>query len=359
MVIQKCCHGNKINNWLDSLLQEVPIMFIKEYLAMVLSIFCAFSNLDAAVNELSPGDAKFLKSCLGAVQASVSPSRYTSSIGVAARSNFIRLSPAQIEDVLEDVDLDLLFKTPYGFSLIHGWMLNQFTERAIPFYISQHFSFDKYFKSMIAMMPVPVQALLVGKWAINAAGSGARNSIEADRWSYFTMMQYIPSAIAQAGVPAGVIPNMPEIIKNSYVLTLSVADFNAHVDSIKAGGALTVSPERIREEQVRKESIMLWLLNSYDINTLLPDDRELDQTKYQEFLAYIEDESQRAGVSADAFQIVNGIEPACFESLIELIRQQHALPRAPLAPPLIVTPNATMLTYSKITLILEGVPHLV
>ncbi|MEI6881718.1 MAG: hypothetical protein WCK82_10390 [Bacteroidota bacterium] len=217
MAIQKSCHGNKINNWLDSLLQEVPIMFIKKYLAIVLSIFCSLSNLEAAVNELSPGDAKFLKSCLGTVQASVSPSRYTSSIGVAVRSNFIKLSPVQIKDVLEDVDHDLLLKTPYGFSLIHGWMLNQFAEKNIPFYINQRFSFDKYFKSMIAVMPVPIQALLVGKWTINAAGPGARNAIEADRWAYFSMMQYIPSAIAQAGAPAGVIPNMPEIIKDSYV----------------------------------------------------------------------------------------------------------------------------------------------
>lgn len=331
-------------------------MFIKKYLAMILSTFCAISNLDAAVNELSPGDAKFLKSCLSAVQASVSPSRYTSSIGVAVRSNFIKLSPAQIKDVLEDVDHDLLLKTPYGFSLIHGWMLNQFAEKNIPFYIGQRFSFDKYFKSMIAVMPVSIQALLEGKWAINAAEPGARNAIEADRWEYYSMTQYIPSAIAQAGAPAGVIPNMPEIIKNSYVLALPVADFNAHIDSIRAGGALTGSPERIKEEQVRKESIMLWLLNSYDINTLLPNDREIDQAKYQEFLTHIEHENHLTGASDDVFQIIHGIDPACFESLIELIRQHHVLPRDPHASPLIVTPNATMLTYSKKIPIIEGVP---
>ena len=110
-------------------------MSIKKSLAIAVSIFLMTSGLDAAANPVQN-----LTKLLTAVRAD----NYDSSVAVAARAEFIKLNPGQLGQILQAREFDALFVTPYGFSLIHGWMLSKFTSHDLPFYINQNFSFDKY-----------------------------------------------------------------------------------------------------------------------------------------------------------------------------------------------------------------------
>ena len=109
-------------------------MSIKKFLAIAVSIFLMASGLDAAAAANPVAEVTKL---LTAVRAD----NYDSSVAVAARAEFIKLDNAQLNQILIVPAHKALFATPYGFSLIHGWMLNKFAPHDLPFYINQNFSF--------------------------------------------------------------------------------------------------------------------------------------------------------------------------------------------------------------------------
>ena len=209
-------------------------MSIKKSLSIAASLFLMASGLDAAANPVVE-----VTKLLTAVRAN----NYDSSVAVAARAEFIKLNPGQINRILETPELAALFTTPYGFSLIHGWMLNKFTPHDLPFYINSKFSFDAYFRGMVDeiiyqsrplahntpdRLSLAAQLvkwkkfgeafsqLLLSKWG------AAKASIEPNRWAYYEQMQYMQAAIVQAGAASTnssfirQSSAMPAIIRSSF-----------------------------------------------------------------------------------------------------------------------------------------------
>ncbi len=247
-------------------------MSIKKSLAIAVSLFLMASGLDAAANPVQN-----LTKLLTAVRAN----NYESSVAVAARAEFIKLDNAQLNQILAVAAHSALFATPYGFSLIHGWMLNKFAPHDLPFYINQNFSFDKYIRNLIAAMPGVVQNNISQKWGIAPILQmfSARRAIEANHWSYYQHMQYIPAAIVQAGTAPGTI--VPAIIKSAYILALPKEALKDHMNSIIAAGI----PAGIPQAQAKLHSIMTLLLSQYNIASLLPEGREIaDVQKFVEFV---------------------------------------------------------------------------
>ena len=239
-------------------------MSIKKVLATVVSLFLAVSNLDAAAG--GPDPVFHVTSLLTAVN----PVNYQSSVAVASRAEIIKLDPAQLAQVIA-ANPNGIFDSPYGFSLVHGWMLNQLANQRVPFYVNQHFSFDKYISNMIAAMP-GAQVEIHGVWL------NARAAIEEKRWEYYQQMQYIPAAIAQAGIMVPGAINV-DVIKPAYVQALDPAGFDAHVKSIQ-GANLKPS-----DMKARLESVMLWQLKNFDLNSLLPLNYEINEA--QNFVQYV------------------------------------------------------------------------
>ena len=241
-------------------------MSIKKSLAFAVSIFLMASGLDAAANPVQN-----LTKLLTAVRAD----NYDSSVAVAARAEFIKLDNAQLNQILIVPAHKALFATPYGFSLIHGWMLNKFTPHDLQFYINQNFSFSKYIRNLIAAMPADVTTAI--RQNISQKWGSARRAIEANRWAYYQHMQYIPAAIAQAGTAAGTIA--ADVIRSAYTLALPNADLKEHMNSIIAGRIPAEVP------QAKLHSIMTLLLSQYNIASLLPKGREItDVQKFVEFV---------------------------------------------------------------------------
>jgi hypothetical protein len=239
-------------------------MSIKKSLAFAVSIFLMASGLDAAANPVQN-----LTKLLTAVRAD----NYDSSVAVAARAEFIKLDNAQLNQILIVPAHKALFATPYGFSLIHGWMLNKFAPHDLPFYINQNFSFDKYIRNLIAAMPAAIRQNISQKWG------SARGAIEENRWAYYTYMQYIPAAIAQAGTAAGTIA--ADVIRSAYILALPKEALKDHMNSIIAGSI----PADVPQAQAKLHSIMTLLLSQYNIALLLPEGREIaDVQKFVEFV---------------------------------------------------------------------------
>ncbi len=237
-------------------------MSIKKVLATVVSLFFAVSNLDAAAG--GPDPVFHVASLLTAVN----PANYQSSVAVASRAEIIKLDPAQLAQVIA-ANPNGIFDSPYGFSLVHGWMLNQLANQRVPFYVNQHFSFDKYISNMIAATGAPA--------TIHAMWLKTHAEIEANRWEYYKHMQYIPAAIAQAGMIPGAIG--ADVIKPAYVQALKPADFDAHAESI-VGADLKPS-----DMKARFESVMLWQLKNFDLNLLLPLNYEINNA--QNFVQYV------------------------------------------------------------------------
>jgi hypothetical protein len=248
-------------------------MSIKKSLAFAVSIFLMASGLDAAANSVQN-----LTKLLTAVRAD----NYESSVAVAARAEFIKLNNAQLNQILTVPAHKALFATPYGFSLIHGWMLNKFTPHDLPFYINQNFSFSKYLLSMINAIPVATMSDQLKK-SILEKFYATYPEIEKDRWAYYTYMQYIPAAIAQAGTVAGTINVMPAIIKSAYILALHKEALKDHMNSIIAAGIPADVPQA--QAKAKLHSIMTLLLSQYNIASLLPEGREIaDVQKFVEFV---------------------------------------------------------------------------
>ncbi len=244
-------------------------MFVKRVLATALFVFFASFGLKAVAVDHVP----HVMSLLAVVQ----PGNYQSSVAVALRSEIMKLDVNQLQHVIQQ-NPNRIFHRPYGFSLIHGWMLNQFADKRIPFYINQHFSFDQYIKNMIA-------ATLRG-FVGTDAWINVRAEIEANRWEYYQQMQYIPAAIAQAGIMVPGAINV-DVIKPAYVQALDPAGFNAHAESI-VGADLKPS-----DMKTRLESIMLWLLKNFDLNSLLPVNYEINQAR--KFIHYVSSKSPDPG----------------------------------------------------------------
>lgn len=235
-------------------------MFVKRVLATALFVFFASFGLKAVAVDHVP----HVMSLLAVVQ----PGNYQSSVAVASRAEIIKLDPAQLVQVIA-ANPNGIFDSPYGFSLIHGWMLNQLADKRLPFYVNQHFSFDKYIRNLIDVM-------LAAKREIYGVWVNAHEGIEANRWDYYKHMQYIPAAIAQAGVPDSIVA---DVIKPAYVQALDPAGFNAHAESIVN---VVLKPSDMK---ARFESVMLWLLKFYDISSLLPVDYEIQNP--QNFVQYV------------------------------------------------------------------------
>jgi hypothetical protein len=255
-------------------------MSIKKSLAFAVSIFLMASGLDAAAGGAAGGAAPVcdvlnltkLLNALGA--ANTEPNKYESSVAVAARAEFIKLSEGEFVHILCTVPI---FQTAYGFSLIHGWMLSKLTSRDLPFYVNQHFSFDKYIRNLIAVMSNKKYQDAKVKEHITAKWNAVRNAIEADRWAYYQHMQYISAAIAQAGM--GGITAAP--VDKAYVLTLQGDNFRDHIDSIIVGGI----PADVPLAQAKLESIMIGLLKHYNLDKLLKYDTvNLNLEKFVEFV---------------------------------------------------------------------------
>ena len=244
-------------------------MSIKKSLAIAVSLFLMASGLDAAAASQVAEVTKLL--------TAVRADNYESSVAVAARAEFIKLSEGEFVHILCTVPI---FQTAYGFSLIHGWMLSKLTSRDLPFYVNQHFSFDKYIRNLIAVMSdkryqdAKVNEHITAKW------NAVRNAIEADHWAYYKHMQYIPAAIAQAGIAAGTIA-APD--NKAYILTLQGNDFRSHIDSVMDGGI----PADVPQAQAMLESIMIGLLNHYDLKSLLPIDSDLEGLNIEKFVEFV------------------------------------------------------------------------
>ena len=235
-------------------------MSIKKSLAITLLTFFASFGLKAAAADAVPHVMRLL--------AAVQPGNYQSSVAVALRSEIMKLDVDQLQHVIQ-TERAGVFHSPYGFSLIHGWMLNQLADKRLPFYVNQHFSFHQYIRNLIDVMP-GAKMEIYGVWV------NAHEGIEANRWDYYKHMQYIPAAIAQAGVPDRIVA---DVIKPAYVQALNPADFDAHVKSIQ-GADLKPS-----DMKARLESVMLWQLKNFDLNSLLPLNYEISQA--QNFVQYV------------------------------------------------------------------------
>jgi hypothetical protein len=220
-------------------------MSIKKSLAITLLIFFTSFGLKAVADPVVFN--------MNGLLTAVNHGNYQSSVAVASRAEIMKLDAAQLEQVIA-ADHNGVFHSPYGFSLIHGWMLNQLANQRVPFYVNQHFSFDKYISNMIAATGAPAIVWL-----------NTRAAIEANRWEYYKHMQYIPAAIAQAGIVHGAAIGA-DVIKPAYFQALNPADFDVHAESI-VGVVLKPS-----DMKARFESVMLWQLKNFDLNSLLPAD---------------------------------------------------------------------------------------
>lgn len=237
-------------------------MSIKKSLAITLLIFFTSFGLKAVADPVVFN--------MNGLLTAVNHGNYQSSVAVASRAEIMKLDAAQLEQVIA-ADHNGVFHSPYGFSLIHGWMLNQLADKRLPFYVNQHFSFDKYIRNLIDVM-------LAAKVEIYQVWLNARAAIEANRWEYSKHMQYIPAAIAQAGIVHGAAIGA-DVIKPAYVQALNPADFDVHAESI-VGVVLKPS-----DMKARFESVMLWLLKGFNLNSLLPLNYEINNA--QKFVKYV------------------------------------------------------------------------
>ena len=122
----------------------------------------------------------------------------SSQSGLLTRKAFIKLSDA---DFVKVVGSSLpFFSRPFGFSLIHGWMLNKFKDSTTPYYIGTYFSFDKFFFGMIGKMPPAAKNIIKRAWF------SARKNVETNRWEYYDHMLYLPYAIDQVGADRSANP---------------------------------------------------------------------------------------------------------------------------------------------------------
>jgi len=304
-------------------------MFIKKSLAIALLIFFTSFGLKAVADPVVFN--------MNGLLTAVNPVNYQSSVAVASRAEIMKLNADQLRNVIA-ANPNGVFNSPYGFSLIHGWMLNQFADKRIPFYINQHFSFDQYIKNMIA-------ATLRG-FVGTDAWINVRAEIEANRWEYYKHMQYIPAAIAQAGIVHGAAIGA-DVIKPAYVQALDPAGFDVHAESI-VGVVLKPS-----DMKARFESVMLWQLKNFDLNSLLPLNYEINQA--QKFVEYVSSKCRgvnnglvRAAADNAAIQGKDAIKEGYNVLLTSLVSMAgvYQAGHAGVAVRLIATDAAELVTYA-------------
>ncbi len=127
--------------------------------------------------------------------------------GFYARKAFINLNEVDFADVVNSSPG--FFSKPFGFSLIHGWMLNKFRDADIPYYIHESaFSFDKFILGMCSKMPRVVQSPIKQAWRL------VRPAIEENRWDYYSYM--ISSLCVAEQVKTGTETGMELVIQNAY-----------------------------------------------------------------------------------------------------------------------------------------------
>lgn len=214
-----------------------------------------------------------------------------SSAGLLTRKAFIKLNDAQFTAVVSSCLP--FFSTSYGFSLIHGWMLNKFRENTTPYYIGKYFSFDKFFWGMINAMPATVPAN--AKNLIKKVWWSARNGIDTDRFGYYDNMLYLPYAIEQVGFAKDrAAPTMDAVIADARTTPdafykSSTAEFRA-VMSAKAYMASGVLAATDNPQELFSD-IMAWVL-AHHINLsvpILPVDARAANFNVEKFVDYITD----------------------------------------------------------------------
>ncbi len=199
--------------------------------------------------------------------------------GLYTRKAFIKLSDADFVKVVNNALP--FFSKPFGFSLIHGWMLNKFKDSTTPYYIGTYFSFDKFFFGMIGKMPVNVQNIIKKAWF------SARKDVEKSRWDYYDHMLYLPYAIEQAGgAKEATAPSMDPVIMGAHIseaadlkfYNQSLTSFWSYVNpKITSLFVASVSEPSLIFKRVEKFSpsienqeevftnIMGWVISHYDI----------------------------------------------------------------------------------------------
>ena len=184
--------------------------------------------------------------------------------GLYARKAFIKLSDADFVDVVNN--RLPFFSKLFGFSLIHGWMLNKFKDPTIPCYIDKYFSFDKFFSGMAMKMPADVQNIVMRVW------QRARDNIinDAKRWDYYDHMLYLPYAIEQAntGAKNATAPDMDLVIQNATrsVKWTGITLLKSNGDPVRSGEA-----SKLEEKGVYMTPIDWTALNATSINRMNKD----------------------------------------------------------------------------------------
>ncbi len=177
------------------------------------------------------------------------------------RKAFMNLKDAGFVDVVGN-SLPF-FSTPFGFSLIHGWMLARFSKSTTPYYIGRYFSFDKFFLGMINAMPTTVQNVTKRAWA------AASKNIERDedsRWAYYHHMMYLPYAIEQVSgsVDKTAFPSMDQVIMGARISkTADLKFYNQNLESFWLYVKANTSSSSIQKEVFA--NIMGWVISHYDI----------------------------------------------------------------------------------------------
>lgn len=139
------------------------------------------------------------------------------------RKAFIKLSTKQFVDVV--VNCQDYFKTQFGFSLIHGWMLNRLDEVITPYYVGKFFSFKKMFEGMMEKFSSNRHYSTVIGTIRHCVFFEAMKNIQEDRWSYyFDCALWLHSAIDHVKTEnplrtkkSNLEPSMQNIINKSFI----------------------------------------------------------------------------------------------------------------------------------------------
>jgi len=216
----------------------------------------------------------------------------SSQSGLLTRKAFIKLSDA---DFVKVVGSSLpFFSHPFGFSLIHGWMLNKFKDSTTPYYIGTYFSFDKFFFGMIGRLRVPDEA----KNIIKRAWFSARKNVETNRWEYYDHMLYLPYAIDQVAADRSANPplSIDMVMSMSHATPDAFYKQNAaafrRAMSAKINAFLNSKQLAVADSPLEQFSdILAWVLAHHInlTNAILPADVSAANFQIEKFVNFITD----------------------------------------------------------------------